>query len=659
MSELRRLGDILNFDSEIKTGDQRVIRAYDNLGIKILFGDETFGLKEFYISSGVEKPAVFSDFKAKVEKVGDYESSLIDKILHPLSPVVCVKGRMGSGKTTTIKYVLENFIECIDCEPDADNLKGLILTIDFKKAVSHEGSLDVNLHDLMSIICKQLWNRCSYYLDLKMELDLFWKHLLDINDQDHDGFVEDVVGGILNSHPHLRRVLNIDNEELMKRERIREDIKSGDIEWYLKYLILIWRYLVQTRFSANQGCAVIVLDNLDSLSTDLQSNLIKIIIKSAHAQGPTFVLVVRPETFDRHGLNDELIDVIAHEGPEPYYVVSDRLTRFLDSPEKYFRSVPSLNTEERNFIHQFLSRIVPKLRKDKSYQHFIKAIAGKSVRNALVLTQGLFGLSVGEMKKRDLTVHYITRAMIRYGSRQYKTSDNKRVTNPFDVGGEIDGRLLIKIRILEYVAGHGGSCSEPNIITTFMMFGFQDSLVSQALVELLHTECQLLASNGFDVFHTLPGNDQEIVSITEVGLGYIDYLIYNIDFIQEIMVDARVNAKFHLPPLYNDSLSSKMFTLITFLRELHLEDVQEVKSFMSRVTSNYGKIFKPQLLTLGIIRKTYDSSRRLLEFQTRKKPALKEEYEEILDMFEKLVTEARNNNIALFGVDEEIPSEPE
>lgn len=659
MSELRRLGDIVNFDSEIRIGEQRVIRAYDNLGIKILFGDETFGLKEFYISSGFEKPAVFPDFKAKVEKVGDYESSLIDKILHPLSPVICIKGRMGSGKTTTIKYVLENFIECIECEPHSDNVKGLILTIDFKKAVSHQGVPDLNLQDLMSIICRQLWNRCSYYLDLKIELDLFWRHLLDINDQDHDDFVEDVVGGILNSYPHLRRVLVVDDEELKKREDIREDIKSNDIEWYLKYLILIWRYLVQTKFSVNQGCAVIVLDNLDSLSTDLQSDLIKIIIKSAHGQGPTFVLVVRPETFDRHGLNDELIDVIAHEGPEPHYVVSDRLTRFLDNPEKYFQSVPSLVVEEKNLINQFLARIVPKLNKDKSYQHFIRAIAGKSVRNALVLTQGLFGLSVGEMKKRDLTAHYIVRAMIRYGAHQYKTSDNKRVTNPFDVGGEIEGRLLIKVRILEYVAGHGGSCSEPNIITTFMLFGFQDTLISQALVELLHNECQLLASNGFDVFHALPGNDQEIVSITEVGQGYIDYLIYNIDFIQEIMVDARVSAKFRLPPTYNDSLCSKLFTLITFLQELHREDVQEVKSFMSRGVSNYGKIFKPQLITLEIIRKTYDSSSRLLEFQIRKKPALSEEYQEILDMFEKLVYEAKSNNIALFGVDEVEPSEPE
>jgi len=125
------------------------------------------------------------------------------------------------------------------------------------------------------------------------------------------------------------------------------------------------------------------------------------------------------------------------------------------------------------------------------------------------------------------------------------------------------------------------------------------------------------------------------------------------------MADARVNAKFRLPRSYDDSLSSKIFILIMFLRELHLEDVQEVRSFMSRGGSNYGKIFKPQLVTLEIIRKAFDSSHRLLEFQKRKKPALKEEYDEILDLFEKLAIEARSNNIALFGVDVVEPSEPE
>lgn len=37
MSELRRLGDLVNFDSEYQIGDKRIIKGLDNLGGTIFF----------------------------------------------------------------------------------------------------------------------------------------------------------------------------------------------------------------------------------------------------------------------------------------------------------------------------------------------------------------------------------------------------------------------------------------------------------------------------------------------------------------------------------------------------------------------------------------------------------------------------------------------
>jgi hypothetical protein len=652
MAELRRLGDIINYDSEYRIGDRRIIKAYDNLGMKILFADETFGIKDFYVHSSPKKPVTFPGIVAKVSEIGDYEGSLVDKILHPQNPVICIKGRMGSGKTTTIRYVMENFIECLACDNNEGlGKKGLISWIDFKRVVSSHGDSVVTLYDLLVIVCKQLWNKSSYYFDQNLELNVFWDYLLGINDKDHDEFVEEVVSGILNSYPYLRKCENCDDVELKKREKIRDEMKMNNLQWYLKYLVLMMRYLVQTKFSDQRGCAVIVLDNVDSLSPDMQAELIKLVMKSAHSQGPTFILLVRPETFDRHGLNDDLLDVVGHKNPEPYQIVLDRLNRFLNNEERYYLVAPSLLQEEKNLMSQYLSRIIPKLKGDKAYLEFIKAIAGKSIRNALVLAQGLFCLSIGEMRKRNLTVHYIIRAMIRNGSYQYKAVENKRVANIFDVIGEIDGRFLIKMRLLRYIAGYGGSCTEPNIINAFSLFGFQDTTVTQAIIELLNHECQLLSSNGFDVFHKIPGNDQEIISITETGLGYIDHLIYNINFIQEVMLDSRVNSTFPVPQLFNDSLCDKIVAMINFLEEIHDSEVSEVKSFFGRGVANYGKIFGSKLLSLEIIQRTFDSTNRLLESQKLEKKANIDEYEEVIFTYKKLITKARLNNSSLFGVD--------
>ncbi len=142
-------------------------------------------------------------------------------------------------------------------------------------------------------------------------------------------------------------------------------------------------------------------------------------------------------------------------------------------------------------------------------------------------------------------------------------------------------------------------------------------------------------------------------------MGYIDRLIYNIDFVQEVMLDARVSAKFPLSGLYKDKLCEKLVTMNTFLREIYQADVQEKKSFMSKGVSSYGKIFKPKLITLEMVRQSFESIHRLLDSQKKIKPANSVEYDEVLNRFEKLFNEARSNNIFLFGIDSVEPPEPE
>ncbi len=325
MTELHRLGDIVTVDTEYKIGEQRITYTYSELSEKILFGDKIFGINEFYVSLGPEKPAIFPSFKAKVDIAGDYELSLVEKILQPLSPILCIKGSAGSGKTTTIKYVLENFIERVRYETDVDDKEKLILMLDFNELFLGLDTANITLYELMSTICHQLWKKCRDYLDLNREFNLFWTYLLDLSD--NDNFVESVTGELLNWYPLWCEVSTTDEFELKKREGIKENIKSKNIIWYFKYLLLIWRYLAQTQFLVSQNRGVIVFDNLESLSTDTQRNLIRVIISSAHLQGPTFILPLRTETFERHGLNDILVDVISHEGPEPYQVVLNRLGR--------------------------------------------------------------------------------------------------------------------------------------------------------------------------------------------------------------------------------------------------------------------------------------------------------------------------------------------
>ncbi|MBE0672131.1 MAG: hypothetical protein IH588_16245 [Anaerolineales bacterium] len=648
MSELRRLGDIVNIMPEYKKGDDKIVRAYDNLGASILFVDETRLAPEVFYQFSTERREINIPELQQAVNIGDYEGMLIDKILHPLNPVICIRGRLGTGKTTTLKYVIENYIKrinCEDCPIDEDRNGALISWIDFMSFFDESG-FENGLPFLLRTISQQMWNKCSNYFDPKAELDSFWNYLFEINEKAYDVLVESVVGGILDEYPYLKKIKDINDNEVKKREDIKNSIKNKNPQWYFRYLILMWRYLIETRFSGRKACAIIVLDNMDSLSTDMQANLLKAVIKSAHHKGPTFILSGRPETFDRHGLNDVLTDIVYHQGPEPQKVILFRLNLFLDDPDKYFKTSISLLSKEKVLITNYLSRIVKIVREDWYYKKFISSIAGKSIRNALVLSQGLFAVPLGEMKKRKLALSDIIRGMIRFGGSQYISAYNQRVTNPFDVTGEIDGRYLTKIRILKFVAGYGGSCSRSMITNTFSMFGLPDACVSQALLDLLRHECQLLTSNNYEGLET----EHETITITEIGRGYIDNLIYNLHFIQEVIMDARVPSVFQVPYQFSDAFCRKLGTIINFLIELYKTDVSEVQRSMERISINYAKVFAPYLISLEIITSLYDYLHDILMPQKKDSPANLQEYDQLLNGFEKLIKEAKASNNSLFGI---------
>jgi hypothetical protein len=661
MTELRRLGEIVDFDSDYRIGEKRIIKGLDNLGGKIMFPEENLVIKELYVSCTPTKRVVLPSPLDEIE-IGDYEGSVLDKLMNPVDPVLCIKGRTGSGKTTLIRFLMENYVSKLECQCEGNHPpKRLTAWVDFRNLVTESAP---TLHDLLATICTQLWSKCIYHIDDKFEFNQFWDYLLVQDENSNDSFVEQVVGAIHTEYPEIRRVRELDNEEITRRRTIKSVIRDKNLIWYLRYLVLLYRYLIQTKFLNHKECALVILDNVDSLTTELQRNLLRIVVGCAHTQGPTFVILVRPETFERHGLNDVLRDVVEHQNPEPHQIVLDRLERFLKEPERYFQVAQTVTPDEKSLVLWYLKRIIPKLR-GRVYREFINSVSGRNIRNALVLAQSIFQLTVGEMKRRDLTSQYLIRAMVRFGHPQFRSYQNPRITNPFDVKGAVDGRYLTKIRLLKYIAGHGGSCHTPTIINIFSMFNPLNlistyDVVTNALEELLSNDSQLLTSNGFDAFHITPEDDQDEISITEVGKSYIDKLIFNIHFIQEVMLDARVEANFPIPKNYNDRLSEKIEVMINFLEKMYIADVDEVQTFLEKGIGDYAKLFQPQLISYEIIQKTFSNTKKL--FQSRKLRARKdvvEEYDEILEDFENLLYRVKASNHRLFGVTYDTRSEPE
>jgi hypothetical protein len=101
MASLMRLGNEIDLDSGFHEGERRIIHQLDNLAISILFPKED-DILSYYLFSSQEKTVPIQKMPPAVQRLGDYERMLLDKILRPQFPVICIRGRMGSGKTTTI-----------------------------------------------------------------------------------------------------------------------------------------------------------------------------------------------------------------------------------------------------------------------------------------------------------------------------------------------------------------------------------------------------------------------------------------------------------------------------------------------------------------------------------------------------------------------------
>jgi hypothetical protein len=678
MASLRRLGDEIDLDSGFHEGDRRIMHQLDNLAISILFPKEGDDILRYYIFSTQEKTIPIKNMPPAVRRLGDYERMLLDKILRPQFPVICIRGRMGSGKTTTMQLmnrIVRDF-PCDGCPNYAEAVGGgaqgggaqsggaqsggvggckkLIATLDFKNTDPDLGTPSITTNQLISDLCDRLWNKCSiYFSDPRKEFVTFWKYIMELNDHDNDHYVESVFDKIIGHLPYLREEGEVSAEALQKRQQMKDQLMRTDKDWYLKYLILLWRYLLHTQYLDRHECAMVVLDNLDSLPTRIQRELVSYIQHSAHSDGPTFMMMVRDETFHRVGLNDNLLDVVAQQGPDAVQVIFSRIDTFLRKPDDYFnKSTPSLPPEDREIVIDFLTRMTSRLRGDKTFYDFVKAVAGKSIRNALLLAQGLFELPVGEMRRGDLTSHYVIRAMLREKGSQFRATPKAHVINPFDVEGEDDGRFLIKIRILKYIEKCGGSAPLQNIISTFNYFDYASSDITRnAIRDLVRNECQLLTSDGFDTTYQSWGDVQDNLTLTEIGQGYINQLICDVDFVGEVMLDAKVDHKaFPFPSVYNDKLCTKLSLLYNFLRELHKNDVQEVKRYMTKAPGRYPRTFGQMLISLEIIQGMYPSVGKLMQSQKTRSPENVEEYEEVVSQFTSLLRVAEDHNNDLFGV---------
>ena len=670
--DLVRLGDRIDWKSR-RDAEREPVEAADYIAQDVFNPDsDQSEVNSWYVQS---QPAAKTRAYAKLlpegtPQLGCFEAKLIHKVLKPRRPVLCIKGPIGCGKTTAKNYVLLGLVArrghvCHNCGAQH---RRLIAEIDFN---AHRDLNDWHPDDLTQamskLLCEELRGRLvsADILNGDEEFMGFWAHEVQ---QYRTNVDPSKAFRVIIAQTGSVKPLESESptpEEVAVRKRALEHVES-DGELYLDYLVRLWRFLIRGHYNGNRGCAFVLLDNVDRVAPAVQRSLLELVLAHAKQKGPTFVLLMRPETVARAGLGVTIVDTVLHEGPTPIEVVLDRWRRFSKSPDAHFDSDADLDEDTFSAIKSHLGRLLTHVSGDSrlTFQSYIENACGKSIRIALLTAQSLFRLSSSLLGSRDVSINAVIRTCIRGGKAQFNSSNRHVTEHLFKVSGEEEDDLLVKSRILRYLGRHPRSPKRLNEIYNLLIgFGYAPRMIQRAVNDLMQFNHQLIRSDGFDFFYeddALEDFGGYAVALTAIGQGYARDLIRNADYVQEVMLDTMVDGDRFQQGLRFGYLREKFALLLAFLDELRLLDLTETRGFVDAFTVKaYSDAFGRHLVSLDVIHGVYPSVVRILAAAEGNAPAGATSYAPLVSEFRSLVLTAENDNHDVLGVWAKSPVEEE
>ena len=594
-------------------------------------------------------------------QLGRFESQLVHKLLFPKRPVICVQGQVGCGKTTVKNYVALHLVagRCHTCNRCGANHRRLVAQIDFNDHLQLNDTPPDSLMDVTSqLLCKELRARliAAEVLTGDEEFAGFWAY--EISRFQTGVSLSKAFRAIIVEAGSIEplKTLSPSTDEVNRRRDLLARIE-GSPELHLDYLLRLWQYLISNHYNGNRGCAFVILDNIDRVAPAVQRRVLDAVLTNAKQHGPTFVLFTRPETTARVGLAVSIVDRVPHKGPTPFQVVTDRWERFCQDPGRHFD--PSADLERATFdtLTGFLRRLLAEVRggNHRTFQNFLSHASGGSVRLGLMIAQNLFYLSPAILNAADISINAVVRACVRGRVTQLAWTPTHAIEHLFRVSDEGQGDRLVKPRVLRYLGRHSKSPRRLNeIYNQLMGFGYPTRLIQRAVNDLMQLSHQLIRSDGFDFYYepdVLEKFAGHAVMLTEIGSGYSQYLMRDIGYIQEVMLDTFVSGDRFRPGLRFGFLREKFSLLVEFLDELRVQDCQETKQFVEKFTLQaYFESFGEHLISLDIIQGVYPSSMRILDTAEARAPERTPSYKDVVERLTSLVLVAENDNKEILGI---------
>ncbi|MDR0970640.1 MAG: hypothetical protein LBM67_08915 [Lentimicrobiaceae bacterium] len=504
------------------------------------FTAENFDVEK-YIKTSI--PYTWELINLKKVTEGSYENTLIKFVeSEPRNnnhSGLIIIGDTGSGKSSSLKYILEKATKCHSCTTDevCDHTP-MIIYFDFLNAL---GSVQAPNTEIEENECQEGLSEEEFWKELHLQLDKELKTPngdLKISEEKEKN---EFWGWLLSD---FRRYLYMDLLSILSgyEQRIKEkkltDINYDDIKREIlsvnrNYEKGFLYKLLQIAFCRREYkglCHLTIFDNLDSLAPTLQREALRLSEKIRETLSAKVFVPMRPHTFSINSDAANFNEVMSHWQPDIFNVIEFRIKTMIDSKDEEENTLGAQLLEVYNFI------VRTKYAKDLFIQ-----TCGFSVRFALrnfynfLLSPLVYWeeekLKINSMKSNEFYQAYFCSEI----DNQFMYESN--FVNLFSLKTPDDGVTYsnIKLRIL-YLLSKGTGISVREVRNKMELFGYNDVQIREALNDMLRRRTALIWSDSCLQYTEQMLSEPHILKLTPIGKNYINLLTSDLRYMRECVM---------------------------------------------------------------------------------------------------------------------------
>ena len=398
-------------------------------------------------------PEIENTLGVNIAPLGVVEKSLVVSLLTSKNKRIVLTGALGSGKTTTIRFVLEYLRQHYLRDKQDDTLnKHVFLGIDFHETHIGAGSkIQTIIKTVEKDLFKQLKRSVKDILNNNNYIDPFIEQIRDTKNNQWEFLFDDFIDkNNIDTNYSKWEKLTMKQKVTKLLSWINSESDDAEKNRLLGYVI---------RFIGD-SIIVVSFDNIDQLGEEVQERILSGIFKFSSIAKARVLVSLRLTTFGWvvEGATYPY-DIFEYAGISPMKVVKERIKHASENPnfpayEKISKTIQEKYLECFNSRKRFLFNKLQEKHSLIRFKSAFNAISGNSIRRGLSLFKRLFVTKAINYNSDYIYEDELTRALLLSDDkRELLISNDEHVTNIYESANDKSNSLLpLKIMQIVYLA---------------------------------------------------------------------------------------------------------------------------------------------------------------------------------------------------------------